>query len=236
MKNLRSKRIKAVIFDLDDTLYNQMQHLAGAYLSVGRLMNRLFGLNPLEVKRNLLKLAKVKGSASGMLFNILLENYKIKPENELLNRMISTFYSYKLTKLEPYKDAANLLRMLKKKGLKLGLLTEGRPELQKAKLEALGFKKLFDDVIVTDELGGRYKKPNPEGFSEIAKRLGVKPEESIYLGDNPKKDFIGPRKIGMLTVRVLTGEYRKTKVESDLESDITIRSLNKFWKALKDYL
>lgn len=226
------KRFRAVVFDLDDTLYNQRQHLAGAFLSVGKLISRLFGLDPRGVRKELLEIAKRKGSASGKLFNIFLEKHGIKPKKRLLEQMVSAFYSYKPVKLKPYKRVVEILKELRRKGLKPGILTDGNPQLQKAKIEALGIKKFLNCVLVTDEMGENYRKPDLKGFLEISKQLGVSAAETIYVGDNPHKDFIGARKAGMLTIRVLTGEYRKVRGEKSLEADIIIRSLGDLRKIL----
>lgn len=224
--------VKAVVFDLDDTLYNQSQHLAGAFFSVGRLLKRRFNLDPLEVKDKLLSYYRIKGSSSGKLLDAVLENYGVKPEKELINQMISAFYSYKPTKLKPYKGALSLLMRIKERDLKLGVLTNGNPKVQREKIVALGLNEFFDQIIVTDDFGREFRKPSTRCFLEIAHRLKVNPRECIYVGDNPEKDFVGAREVGMMTVRVFTGEYRKIKVEKELEAEKTIRRLEDLEKIL----
>ena len=87
-----------------------------------------------------------------------------------------------------------LIRTKKKK--KIGIITDGRPEGQRAKLKALNIN--VDKVIITDELGGtEYRKPNPKAFEIMQKELNTEFEKMVYIGDNIKKDFIAPQKLGM---------------------------------------
>ncbi len=223
------RQVKAVVFDLDDTLYNQRQHLARAFQAVGKLLEEEVGLNKNHVRKRLLELASTHGSASGKLFNLLLEEFEIPVSKRLLKRMVEAFYSYKPRKLKPYKSALEVLTKLKKVGVKLGLLTDGNPELQRFKLKALGVEDYFDAMVVTDEFGRSFRKPHPKGFREILRQLRVKPSEAVYVGDNPYKDFGGGKSIGMLTIRVLTGEYRRVKNGG---ADLTIRSLKQLPKIL----
>ena len=89
-----------------------------------------------------------------------------------------------------------LVRLGKTK--KLGLITDGRPAGQRAKIKALGIENLFDCIIVTDELGGvEYRKPNGKAFELMSKEFGVPYDEMVYVGDNIKKDFAAPEKLGM---------------------------------------
>ena len=81
---------------------------------------------------------------------------------------------------------------------KLGLITDGRPEGQRAKIAALGIEVLFDEIIITDELGGpEYRKPSPEAFEIMSRRLSVPFARMAYIGDNISKDFTAPEKLGM---------------------------------------
>ena len=233
MRRFKPGKIRAVVFDLDDTLYDQRQHLAEAFRSVGRLLEELFGLNPEEVAGKLLRLARVEGSASGRLFDHLLEEYGIKPERGIIGRMVSAFYAYKPSKLKPYRGVVETLQWLKKRGLKLGLLTDGRPELQRAKLKALGLEGFFDAILITDEFGRDFRKPNSAAFLEIARRLNVKPEETAYVGDNPLKDFLGARKAGMAAIRVLTGEYRRLEGGG---ADLTLKRLPELKKVFRSQI
>jgi putative hydrolase of the HAD superfamily len=88
-------------------------------------------------------------------------------------------------------------------------LTDGNPRIQNAKLDALGLRDYFTEVVITDELGGRAtRKPAPDGLLAAGECLGVQPSELVMVGDRPVKDTAIARAVGARCVRVLTGEYR----------------------------
>ena len=105
-----------------------------------------------------------------------------------------------------YPGVAEMLKRLKVTK-KLGIITDGRPEGQNAKLDALGLRELVDEIIITDELGGvQYRKPNPAAFELMQQRMGVPFERMCYVGDNLKKDFVAPEMLGMVAVHFLNEE------------------------------
>ena len=78
----------------------------------------------------------------------------------------------------------------------IAIITDGRPEGQRAKLKALGLENI--PFIITDELGGEeYLKPNSRAFVLMLERLMMSPENTAYIGDSVNKDFIAPEKLGM---------------------------------------
>jgi putative hydrolase of the HAD superfamily len=83
------------------------------------------------------------------------------------------------------------------------LVSDGDAEVQSRKLKTLGIASLFDAVVYSDELGRDYWKPSTRPFETISERLDVLPEEAVYVGENSLKDFLGARRAGMRTIRVL---------------------------------
>jgi FMN phosphatase YigB (HAD superfamily)/LmbE family N-acetylglucosaminyl deacetylase len=95
------------------------------------------------------------------------------------------------------------LEELRRRGKHLGIVTDGRPESQRAKIEALGLLELVDEIIVTDELGGEpFRKPCDIAFRIMQRRFGCDYGEMVYIGDNPRKDFAAPLALGMRCCRV----------------------------------
>ena len=81
----------------------------------------------------------------------------------------------------------------------MGIITDGRPEGQYAKIRALGLN--VDELIITDELGGiEFRKPNEMAFRLMKMKMDVPYEKMVYIGDNIKKDFIAPKKLGMRSI------------------------------------
>ena len=103
-----------------------------------------------------------------------------------------------MPEIELYDGVRNLILNLKKKGIKVGIITDGRPEGQHNKIIALGLEDLVADIIITDELGGiQFRKPNDIAFRIMQNRWRVPFEQLVYVGDNPNKDFQAPRQLGM---------------------------------------
>ena len=82
------------------------------------------------------------------------------------------------------------------------IVSDGRADVQRNKVNAAGLDRLVDAVILTDELGPGMGKPSPAGFQLALKLLNVSAPEAIYVADNPAKDFLGPRRIGMCSAQI----------------------------------
>jgi putative hydrolase of the HAD superfamily len=120
----------------------------------------------------------------------------------------------------------------------LGLITDGATAVQRGKLRALGLEALFDATLVTDELGlGRSGwKPSRAPFEEILGRLSVAPADAVYVADNPAKDFIAPRALGMRSIRLRApgGIYGSLAPATQAHaSDLEIASLDALESALE---
>ena len=118
---------------------------------------------------------------------------------------------------------------MKVKGIKVGIITDGRPEGQRNKLEALGL--IVDDIIVTDELGGiQFRKPCDIAFRIMQTKWRLNFNEIAYVGDNQAKDFQAPQQLGMISVLFQneSGIYHYRE-RTDNESLIIVRSLHELY-------
>ncbi len=175
--------ISSVIFDLDDTLYSEKKYIRSGYKAVAKLI----GDASLEDK--LWGYFEKGKPAIDELLNEL--GYKDR-KAECLDA-----YRFQEPDICLYTGVEELLKRLKYQH-KLGLITDGRPEGQKAKIKALELEKYFDEIIITDELGGvELRKPNPKSFQIMAERFGEEYNRMCYIGDNIRKDFIAPEMLEM---------------------------------------
>lgn len=175
--------IRGVIFDLDDTLYSEKDYVKSGYKAVSDYLG---------------------GGYEESLWGYFEEN---KPAiEELLKELgregekerILEVYRSHMPDIHLYEGVTNLINYLKDKRIKVGIITDGRPEGQHNKLDALGLDTLVDDVIVTDELGGtQFRKPCDIAFRIMATKWRVNPSDVVYVGDNPIKDFQAPQQLGM---------------------------------------
>ncbi len=175
------KKLDAVIFDLDDTLYSEKQYVKSGYKKIAEH----FGIPRMEDEM------WVIFQAGGKAIDEVMRKYGLmKRKEEALH-----IYRFQDPQIEVYRNVNEMISRIRN-SCKVGIVTDGRSEGQRAKLRALNIK--VDKTIITDELGGiQYRKPNSIAFELILKELNVQPERTCYVGDNMKKDFIAPEKLGM---------------------------------------
>ncbi len=172
---------KAVIFDLDDTLYSEKEYVfsgfcaVGAYYSNQKLINELMsafenGNKPFDYVFHL----------HGM--------------DKLIPEALSIYRSHQ-PNIHLYSGVQSMLVDIHH-NRKIGIITDGRPEGQRAKLKALNVESY--PFIITDELGGpQYRKPCADAFILMQSILSVPYSDMYYVGDNINKDFIAPNNLGM---------------------------------------
>ena len=106
------------------------------------------------------------------------------------------------------------------------MVTDGNKIVQKKKIGALGLDKYFIKSLPTHEYGIAHAKPSTYVFNKILNWENVKPSQLIYVGDNPKKDFINLKREGFNTIRVLTGCYKDLRLKKEYEADYLIKTLD----------
>ena len=222
-------QIKSVIFDLDDTLYNEKMFVINGFKKVSLHLNGLTGVEFYDIYKFLLN--DLIKNGRGENFNSLVNFYNLEnlvSIDELLN-----IYRTNDFKLDLYEDAKFTLNYLGP-NYKLGLITDGNVVTQKRKITNLSICNIFDKIIITDEYGVSFRKPNEKAYLNMLNYFNHYPEESIYVGDNPYKDFINAKKIGMKTIRLIRGAYRNISIESDYEADIQIKYLTEIISHIED--
>ena len=182
--------LKAVVFDLDDTLYSEKEYVRSGYQKIAEILPEVE-----NAAEKLWMLFEAKKSA----IDELLKMESIYSEE--VKQACLHAYRYQIPDIHLYEGVKEMLEDFRAKGLKIGIITDGRPEGQRAKLQVLKLEKMVDYIIVTDEFGGsEYRKPNPIAFHTMKDKLGVEYAEMCYVGDNIKKDFISPERLGMVSM------------------------------------
>lgn len=182
-------QVEAVVFDLDDTLYSEKDYVRSGYRAVADAFP--------QVKDMADKLWAAFEKKQPAIDAVLEAEGLSNPQNK---EKALQAYRWQMPDIRLYPGVVDLLERLKQ-CKKLGMITDGRPEGQWAKIEALGIAGFFDKVIVTDELGGSaYRKPNGAAFVVMQHSLDVPFEKMVYIGDNTRKDFIAPQKLGMKAI------------------------------------
>lgn len=176
--------IKGVIFDLDDTLYSEKQYVRSGYQKIAEHLGKTDATE---------KLWKYFEEGKAAIDEYLIEIGEQEKKLECLK-----IYREQMPDITLYDGVAELIQQLKNKGIKVGIITDGRPEGQRNKLKALGLDETIDDIIITDELGGvQFRKPCDISFRIMQTRWKLPYEQMVYVGDNPNKDFQACKQLGM---------------------------------------
>lgn len=176
------KDIPVVIFDLDDTLYSEKEYVKSGFKYIARFFpdienagEELYGLF-LQRKNAIDEFLRVHNIYSDELKEKLLHEYR-----------------FQVPDIHLYDGVYEMLRNLKRADHKLGMITDGRVEGQKNKIDALRLNDVFDKIIITDSLGGvEYRKPNPKAFELMKDFFNTSYSDMSYVGDNINKDFVAP--------------------------------------------
>ncbi len=177
-----------ILFDLDDTLYSETDCVRENIRNVVKTHNCP------ELEEEIFDEFKNGWSYLGRF----MEERKFS--NETKKEWEKAYLEAKLT-LKPYPGVPEMLEYLLRHGKRLGIITDGRPEGQSKKLEALGISHYFEKIIITDSLGGcEMRKPNPTSFYMMQEYFGIPFEKMMYVGDNPEKDVPPPVELGMRAV------------------------------------
>ncbi len=176
--------LKGVIFDLDDTLYSEKDYVKSGYKAVSDYLGD---------EGYLIKLWSLFEEGE-LAIDVLLKQINRESEkNDVLH-----VYREHIPDIQLYNGVIDTVEHLKNNGYKIGIITDGRPEGQRNKIEALGLNEYVDDIIITDELGGvQFRKPCDIAFRIMLTRWRMNPSDVIYVGDNAKKDFQATRQLGI---------------------------------------
>ena len=183
-----SEVVEGIVFDLDDTLIPtkrwQCERLESALDALG------LGPEGERVRREGRRL--LEEGPRDRLLDALAEalGWGAERREALLGAYRDSWPERCLT----YPDVKPALDALRRRGLRLGLLTDNPPDTQGRKLEAAGLRPFFDAVVFSREAGG--EKPDGRSFARMAAALGIEPGRLAMAGDNPHRDLAGAAEAG----------------------------------------
>ena len=197
--------IKGVIFDLDHTLFDR-------YATFRATLDNLYD----NIRDQIPETVSLEEFAEGVIaseqkyiyhsFDLIAED--VFKKGLLLEKLSGReFWGYVCKYCWPkaavkYPFTEPMLMKLREMGLKIGIITNGSVETQKAKIELLGIESLVDETIICGTLG--VQKPERLPFDVMCERLGFKANELLYVGDNPINDIMAARNAGYIPVWVKT--------------------------------
>jgi len=142
-------------------------------------------------------------------------------DNDLAERLGEFFRQRRRTLQDRLPGAEEVLHRLRAGGVRIGLLTNGAPDLQREKIEHSGLGMYFDAAVVSGEIGTG--KPEPAIFNHLLDKLQAQPSETLMVGNSLARDIVGGKRAGLRTCWLaLEGEEEPVGL---VEPDFTIRSL-----------
>ena len=175
-----------IVFDLDDTLYNELDYLKSAYKSIALFLepNNWVALYFRMFSKYRCKLN---------VFEIISKEYDVELE------ILIGKYRNHIPEIQLFDGALDVIKAIKYKKGKIGIVTDGRSATQRAKIASLGLMEYVDQIIISEEIGS--EKPDVANFKAIEDFLVGK--EYYYIADNIKKDFIAPNLLGWNSIAVI---------------------------------
>lgn len=221
---MKTTTLKAVIFDLDDTLYEERQFSRSGFAVVAEHLEQR-GIGPRERTAELLDHFH-HAEGRQQVFQKLATRLGF-PEG-WVPEIVKLFRSHRPV-IEMAADAHELLTRLRATyRLRLGCVTDGWLAVQQRKIEALGVEPLLDALVIADEWGRDFWKPHPKPFHTCCARLGVEPSEALFVGDNPERDMVGAHRAGLTSIRIRRpgGYFEATEFGgTEARPDFEIRQL-----------
>lgn len=204
------RALDVVLFDLDDTLHDDTLAYQGAAEEVAREIAAERGIDALALKAAYVaaaegfwkrlssetlrvELARVRER----LWAEALENVGIT-DAAVARRSAGRYHDSRKRRYVAFPGAIELLRSLRGRGKRLGLLTNGFSETHREKIELLRLGEFFDAVFIADEIG--MLKPDPELFAHACAAMDSVPAHGAMVGDRYERDVRGAREAGLFTV------------------------------------
>jgi putative hydrolase of the HAD superfamily len=204
---------RVIIFDLDDTLYKEVDFLRSGYHAI---VNRIYSDFSYKLNFENLFTLYVKGNN---VFNYIVEK---KISNIITIDYLLNIYRDHMPVITLEEGALKLFKEFKVRGYKLGIITDGRSKTQRNKLKALGVIDLFDEIVISEEFGS--EKPALENYKYFVIKF---PEANyFYIGDNIRKDFVTPNRLGWTTIGIK--DIHKLNIHSQ-EVKVSNEYLPKEW-------
>jgi putative hydrolase of the HAD superfamily len=219
-------------FDLDDTLYEELNYVKSGFREVARWLLNELGID--ENSSYQFMVNELERSGRGNIFNNLLAEHELFSKSRL-KKCISV-YRLHFPDIRLSKEASECLLRLKSHSKYV--VTDGNKLVQYNKVKALELDKMqaIRKIFITYRHGLKHGKPSPYCFMKICELENTTPEHVVYIGDNPHKDFVGIKPFGFKTIRVLQGNFKNLQLDEAHEADLRIHSLEELTDELIESL
>lgn len=224
--------IKAVLFDFDETLQDRTE-------AFERYMNTFLNDFFSDLSEEEIEKRKEEMRITGNGGYVMANGYASRDEwyEDLIRRWewndapagaeLTHHYDTKFGDHNViFPESEVLFKELKARGYIVGVITNGPSYLQNHKMDTSGLRQYCDIVVVSGDVG--VHKPDPALFTYTADRLGLLPEECIYVGDHPINDIRGSLEAGMKAIRMNYGWFKDKELRDDIPTIDSIIDVLKF--------
>lgn len=208
-----------LIFDLDDTLYDERTFVLSGFLAVARYLEEKYGMDAVSSFHYMKTLLDTEGR--GQIFNEVLKRFGCFSKTEV-KKCISV-YRHHRPSLSLFPEAQVLLENNLNN---LYLVTDGHKIVQHNKIKSLGIEDKFKKIYLTHRYGIVHAKPSIHCFEKIRAIEKCSWSQMIYIGDNPLKDFLNLNPLGVQTIRVKTGQFKNLHVDPLFDAKHIIKDLS----------
>ncbi|MDA0987009.1 MAG: TIGR02253 family HAD-type hydrolase [Bacteroidetes bacterium] len=210
--------IKAVVFDLDNTLVDFMKMKKESIsAAINAMIDAGLDLTFEEVQSRINHIYKEKGIEFQNVFDELLFNKFKKVDYKILSAGVIAYRREREASLVLYRHVYSTLMWLVKNGIKLAVVSDAPSREAWLRLTYLKLHQIFDTVVTFDDTGKR--KPHPAPFKKALDGLKVKPQEALMIGDWAERDVVGASKVGMKTIFARYGDTFGT-IESHADYEV----------------
>ena len=202
--------IKAVVFDLDNTLLDFMKmKRVSIKAAISSMLFAGLDIDKEKAEKQIYDIYDSHGYEYQEVFDLFLKQNIGKVDYKILASGIIAYKKAKETSLTLYKNVNETLFSLTKMGLKLAVISDAPSREAWVRICSVNLEHTFDAVITLHDQG--IHKPSPEPFKEAIKSLKVNAEETFMVGDWPERDIIGAKNVGMKTAFAKYGDTFDTE-------------------------
>lgn len=221
--------IKAIIFDIDNTLLDFMTMKSNAIQSAvqGMIKNGL-DVDENQAIKDIFEIYNSKGYEHQEVLNEYIIKILGRIDYKILAAGIVEYKAAKDASLTLYPGVKDTLIAISKFGLKLGILSDAPSREAWIRLYMLDIHKIFDEVVTFDDTG--FYKPAKEPFIRICSRLDVNPDECLMVGDWPERDIKGANNLNMKTA---FAKYGSTEAFEDSFADYDLDTILELVEIIK---
>lgn len=211
--------IKAVIFDLDNTLVDFMLMKRQAIdAAINAMIDAGLKLSREDIQSRIDAIYKERGMEFQNVFDQLLYGEFQKLNYKILSAGVIAYRRAREAALVPYPHVYMTLMELLKMGIRLAVVSDAPAREAWLRLSYLNFHHIFDHVVTFEDTGER--KPHEAPFRRALELLRVEPGEALMIGDWAERDVVGAAKVGMKTVFARYGDtFGTVESKADFEVD-----------------